>query len=95
MSRQITPEMIAALVTLRAFALCAPASGAGKAISILDSAGFFAPIDEACDELENERETSAQFCTDPAEWGDTTREAIARRHGLTASDVNWDAGRQH
>ena len=91
MSRQITPEMISALNTLRAFALCAPASGAGKAINVLDNADFFTPIDEALDELENERETAAQFCTDPeelgapldpAEWGDTTREDMASHQDI-------------
>ena len=83
MSRQITPEMIDALNTLRVHARYhSVAMSLRDAINLLDNADFFVPIDEARDELENERETAAQFCTDPAEWGDTTREDMASHQGL-------------
>lgn len=78
----ITPEMIAALTTLRNFtervADCKSIVGlheAVQAFNALDNADFFTAIDEAA----NEVETAAQFAAvDPEEWGDTTRADMAR-----------------
>lgn len=55
MSRQITPEMIAALDTLLAGARGAyrVSPEVRDAINVLDNADFFTPITDARDELEN------------------------------------------
>lgn len=65
-----------------------------EAVDILDNSNFMVPIEE----VRNEMETAAQFLhneengydvleaerPDPAEWGDTTREDMARHQRLDA-----------
>ena len=73
----ITPEMIAALTTLRQGARGGyrVSPEVREAINVLDNADFFTAIDEEA----NEMETAAQFAAvDPEEWGDTTRADMAR-----------------
>ncbi len=98
MSRQITPEMIAALNTLRVHARYhSVAMSLRDAINTLDNADFFVPIDEARDELEADTERPCgcggkgthgvdhaedYAPLDPAEWGDTTREDMARHQNI-------------
>lgn len=76
MTKPITPEMSAAWRTLQA-----AAKGAYRlqpdvrdAINVLDNSDFMVPVEDA--ELET---TPSAPALDPAEWGDTTREDIARR----------------
>lgn len=102
MTKPITPEMSAAWRTLQA-----AAKGAyrlqpevRKAINIIDNSDFMVPIEDAELETEHDRLKEAGYLViksgealDPAEWGDTTRQDIAHRHGLSALDVNWGPGR--
>lgn len=86
----ITPEMIDALNTLRSFAernKNAISIGgnveASEAINVLDNARVFAPIDEATGYDVKPSYTFtvddvADIKPDAAEWGDTTREDMAR-----------------
>lgn len=63
-----------------------------QAFNTLDNAGVFAALDEqtsytaAEDILAEATRTSAQ-ALDPAEWGDTTREDMARHYALDAANV--------
>lgn len=81
---QITKEMITALGDLRVFATAVRAERhplevdrrAQEAVDLLDNADFFAAIDDAANEGENL--ASRTGGVDPAEWGDTTAEDMAR-----------------
>ena len=94
MPKPITPEMIAAWRTLQDFARHArPNSPVKKAIDVLDISDFMVPIERAEDERRPIPQISTQSAMtgkiyrsdiqplDPAEWGDTTREDMARHQG--------------
>lgn len=90
---QITPEMMRAWADLQGFAktvrkyvnATSLERAVSDAIDVLDDSDFMVPIEEAA----NEAETAAQFAAaDPAEWGDTTAEDMARHQGL---DVGREA----
>lgn len=103
MTKPITPEMIEALATLRhaATGRLEACRSVRDAINTLDNADFFVPISDAADEQDARLKEAGYLviksgeALDPAEWGDTTREDIAHRHGLSALDVNWGPGRPH
>lgn len=95
MPKPITPEMIDAVNTLRvATRYHSVAQSVKDAINVLDNADFFADIDEArecgdtssplpeppCD-LDKPCSVHDAPPLDPAEWGDTTREDMARHQG--------------
>lgn len=82
----VTPEIIEALRTLRAFATGPTLPNSVRAaVNTLDNAGIFAVIDEQTDyDVDPEPARTVATCNlDPAEWGDTTREDMARHQGLT------------
>jgi hypothetical protein len=83
----VTPEIVLALAEIRLYA-----AGQNRdirhALNTLDNAGVFAEIDEH-NEYASAEEILAESAAmtlapelDPAEWGDTTREDIARRQDL-------------
>lgn len=94
MTKPVTPEMVAAWRTLQNFALTTKGthrrplpweSELAQAIDVLDNSDFMVPIQDAELDTENDRLKAAGYLVikgdeplDPAEWGDTTREDIAR-----------------
>jgi hypothetical protein len=76
----ITPEMVKALAALRRFSTAVKQERyvhpldkeAALAIDLLDNEDFFAPLDDEAFLTENTK------ADDPAEWGDTTVEDMAR-----------------
>lgn len=79
---EISQETINALRSLRTWAKGGYVSGtdAARAVDVLDNAGVFAAIDTATDyDLDAVASTMPVAGEpDPAEWGDTTREDMAR-----------------
>lgn len=97
----VTPEISEALAVLRQAAMHrvhGMPSEFRDAINVLDNAGVFAEIDErndyaSAEEILAEAAGADTVPLDPAEWGDTTREDLAGRHGAGPGDVNWNAPR--
>ena len=91
-------ETIKALAELRTYAERYPTMGLSGLINTLDNAGVFAALDEQTDyapaveilaeaalgSLEQKSGRWAVQAPDPAEWGDTTADDMARHQGLTA-----------
>jgi hypothetical protein len=83
----VTPEIAAALATLRTALGSGRVSTAKEAFDVLDDAGVFAEIDERydyaapLDVLQEIAEANTPETLDPAELGDTTSADMARHQG--------------
>lgn len=96
----VTPEISRALATLRQAAAHSDeiSNSLARAFNTLDNAGVFAEIDER-NEYASAEEILAESAAmtlapelDPAEWGDTSREDMARHQVDLGNGVRLQSG---
>lgn len=91
MTKPITPELSAAWRTLQNFRTGQSTDKEiADAIDVLDNSDFMVPVEDAELDTENDRLKAAGYLVikgdeplDPAEWGDTTRQDMARHQATT------------